>query len=342
MPATLFTYLKQVQRFIRDSKQELIDPYDLIEYVNQSRREIAMRAQCIRVLPAISGSVTTATITNGGSLYSDPIAIISPPDSPSGFLPFPNGLQATATVQQIGGVVSNISITGGGSGYFQPQITIFDQNAPGAPLVDNLGHIVRDNLGNIVYASGNNGPAMGMGATATLNTSLNNTLNEGQEVYPFNGVDLQPFPGVASIYFVRSISIIYSNYRYSLPVYSFSVYQAMIRQYVASQYQYVPTFGAQFGQGTSGSLYLYPPPSQTYQLEWDCQCLPQDLIDDQSVEAIPDPWTDAVPYFAAHLAFLELQNGNTARMYHDLFDERMKRFGSYVRPGRVSNPYGRW
>ncbi len=71
-------------------------------------------------------------------------------------------------------------------------------------------------------------------------------------------------------------------------------------------------------------------------------CLPQDLTADESVEAIPDPWTDAVPYFATHLAFLELQNGNTARMYEDLFDKRMRQFGGYVLPGRVTNPYGRW
>lgn len=310
MPATLFDYMKQCQRFLRDAKCELLDPGDLVSYINQARREVAMRSQCLRVLPTISGSVVSASVIAGGSGYTNPVATITPPDSPSGFLPYPNGLQATANVTQIGGVVVSVDIEQGGSGYFIPQITISDLH--------------------------------GSGAEVTLATSVNNTLNEGQEQYPFSAVDLSPFPGIGSIYFVRSVSIIYSNYRYSLPMYSFSVYQSMIRQYVASQYQYVPTFCSQFGQGTAGTLFMYPPPSQTYQLEWDCQCLPQDLADDQSVEAIPDPWTDAVSYYAAHLAFLELQNGNTSRMYLDLFEKRMKDFGSFCRPGRVSNPYGRW
>jgi hypothetical protein len=44
----------------------------------------------------------------------------------------------------------------------------------------------------------------------------------------------------------------------------------------------------------------------------------------------------------AHLAYLGLQNGNAARMYKDLYDERMKNFRAYVSPGRATSPYGRW
>jgi hypothetical protein len=310
MPATLNTYLKSVQRFCRDSRQELLDPADLIDYINQGRREVAMRAQCIRVLPPISGAITTIQVTNGGSQYTNPQVVITPPDSPTGFLPFPNGKQAIGTATAIGGVIVNVAVNYGGSGYFAPQVTINDPT--------------------------------GAGFTATVNTSLNNTLNEGQEAYPFSGIDLSYFPGVASVYFVRSASIIYSNYRYSLPMYAFSTYQSLIRQYVASQYQYVPTFCSQFGQGVNGTLFMYPVPSQSYQLEFDCQCLPQDLIDNQSVEALPDPWTDCVGYWAAALAYLELQNGNAARMYFDLFDKRVSAISAHVRPGRISNPYGRW
>jgi hypothetical protein len=168
-----------------------------------------------------------------------------------------------------------------------------------------------------------------------------NTLNQGQEVYNFSDVDLSQFPGVDSVYGVRSVSIIYSNYRYSVPVYAFSTYQAMIRQY-PFQYQYVPTFGSQFGQGADGSFYMYPLPSQTYQLEWDCQCLPQDLEDDQSVEVIQAPWDDTVPYFAAHLAYLGLQNMNAGNYYLDLFDKMCLRKSTYARIGRVVNPFGRY
>jgi len=308
--ATLNEYMQQVQRFIHDQKMELVDPADLMTYINTARREVAMRAKCLRILTPISGAITTVSVTNGGSGYSaNPVVTITPPDFPNGRLPFPNGSQAVVTPTVTGGAISSIAVNFGGNGYFQPQVQISDPT--------------------------------GTGATATANLSMFNTLEGGQEVYPFSGVDLAPFPGVGAIFMVRSVSIIYANYRYSLAVYDFSTYQARVRQY-PFQYQYVPTIGAQFGQGTNGSFYLYPIASTNYQMEWDSFCLPQDLIDNQSVEALPDPWVDAVPYFAAHLAFLELQNANSARMHLELFDQRVSRYGQYARPGRMTNPYGRY
>ena len=287
----------------------MVDPGDLIDYVNRARREIAMRAQCLRVLTPISGSVIEIDVTNPGTGYTAPTVTITPPDFPSGNLPFPSGAQATAIATQIGGTVAGINLTFGGYGYFEPLVTINDPH--------------------------------GKGATATVRVAGVNLINEGQEVYPFSQVDLSPFPGVGQVYMIKSVSIIYANYRYSLPCYSFSTYQAMIRQY-PFQYQWVPTFCAQFGQGTNGSFFLYPLPSQAYQIEWDCFCLPLDLTTDQDVEALPQPWTEGVPYFAAYLAMLEMQNWNSARGYLELFDQFVHRYSTYARPGRVTNPYGRW
>lgn len=308
--SSLFDYQKAVQRLIADSKIELLDPGDLTQFINEARRETAMRGQCIRRVPLISGSVVSIPIPVVSGWTAPVTVAITPPDSPSGALPSPNGVQATAVATLLAGAINNISVTYGGAGYFQPQATLTDAN----------GH----------------------SATAVPVTSVLNTLNQGQEVYPFSGISLAAFPGVKSVHAIRSVSIIFSNYRYSLPIYSFSVYQARIRQYVASQYQYVPTFGAQFGRGTDGSFYLYPPPSQTYQLEFDCICYPQNLTTDNSVEAIPDPWSDAVPYYAAHLAMISFQNWNSARAFEAKFDDRMTRFGGYVLPGRRVNPYGGW
>ena len=309
MSGALNEYLQQTQRFLRDQKQEFNNPADLISYVNRARRETAMRSQSIRCLTPISGQIVSWSVTNGGTGYSAaPTLTITPPDLPSGTLPYPNGLQATALPIVVGGVIVSIDSQVGGYGYFQPQMTITDST--------------------------------GTGATATPVMSFINQLNEGQEAYPLSLVDLSMFPGVGSIYYVRSVSVIYANYRYSLPVYAFSTYQAMIRQY-PFQYQYVPTFCSQFGQGTDLSLYMYPLPSQQYQYELDCLCLPQDLLTNDSDEALPGPWSDAVPYFAAHLAYLELQNFNYAKGYLDLFDKFVQRYSDYARVGRTINQYGR-
>ena len=308
MPS-LFQYMEEIQTLIADAKQELLDPGDLIRWINTARREVAMRTQCIRILTPISGAVIGANVTDGGSGYTNPIVTISKPDFPSGTLPFPNGAQATGTATQIGGVIVAVNIDYGGAGYFEPVITISDPTGHGAVIAPQLSFI--------------------------------NQLNEGQEEYPFSAVDLSMFPGVGSIYMVKSVSIIYANYRYSLPCYSFSVYQARVRNYPFA-YTYVPTVCAQRGQGVSGTFMMYPLPSQTYQVEFDAFCLPQDLLTDQSVEALPEPWTDAVKYFAAHLAYLGMQNFNAAAGYLKMFDQFANRYSTYARPGRQTNPYGRW
>jgi hypothetical protein len=305
----LFEYQKQTQRFLREAKQDFINPEDLTSYINRARREIAMRAQCVRVLTPISGQIVTIAVTAGGSGYTAPSVVISAPDFPSGVLPYPNGAQATASANVIGGVIVSINVVFGGSGYFEPEITITDP--------------------------------IGTGATAVPTVEFPNLLNTGQEVYNFSSINLSQNLGCQSVYYVRSISIIYSNYRYSLPVYAFSVYQSMIRQY-PFQYEYVPTFASQFGQGTNGSFYVYPLPSQSYQFELDCLCIPSDLTDDNSVEAIPQPWTDAVPYMAAHLGFLELQNYNAAQFFLGLYEKFALQYSQYARVGRTVNPYGRY
>lgn len=306
----LFEYLKQTQRFLRESKQEFINPENLISYVNRARREVALRTQCVRRLTPSSAQVVSALVTTGGANYSNsPTVTITPPDFPSGYGKNPNGLQATAVPIVQSGVITTVDIQEGGSGYFQPVSTITDPTGTGAAITLTVGPI--------------------------------NLLNQGQEVYNFSDIDLTGNPGCKSVFYVRSVAIIYANYRYVIPIYAFSEYQAKIRQY-PFQYQYVPSFGSFFGQGVGGSLYVYPLPSQTYQMEWDMLCLPQDLTDNYSVEAIPDPWTDAVPYMAASLGFAEIQQYNASRFYMDQYEKFALSYSNYTRVGRTVNPYGRY
>jgi hypothetical protein len=312
MIVTAHTYLRQVQRLLREQRQEFSNPEDLLSYINLARREVAGRTQCIRRLTPISAPIVSVQLLTGGSGYVNPVAVITPPDFPSSTLPNPNGLQATAAVEKQGTTVTGVTILNGGDGYFQPQITISDANGPGT------------------------------GATATLQVGSINTLNGGQEVYNFSDIDVSMWPGVDCVYMIKSASVIYTNYRYSLPMYAFSVYQAMIRQY-PFQYQYVPSFSSQFGQGAGGSFYHYPIPNQTYQIEYDCFCLPTDMKLDNSIpEMLPQPWTDTVQYMALQLGFQELGNLNSARYYEQMFDKMTLGYSGQARPGRMTNPYGRY
>ncbi len=307
----LNAYLKDVQRFLRESNQELINPGDLVAYINRARREIAMRAQAIRILTPISGSVVSCDLVSGGSGYSNtPTITISAPDFPSGMLPSPQGSQATALAIVNNGVIQAIDITFGGYGYYQPIVTITD--------------------------------ATGTGASATLNLSPIHQQSQGQEVYPFSSVDLTAYPGVESVYWVRKCSIIFSNSRYTVRMYSFSTYNAQIRTYPFS-YQFTSFFASQYGRGVGGSFFLYPIPSQPYQMEWDCQCLPSDLVDDSSPEALPEPFTDAVAWYAAHLGMVEIMNFNAANFFLQMFESRLKIYQQASQPGGSIDSYGgRW
>lgn len=309
---TLNTYLQQTQRFCADAAQKILDPIDLIDYVNRARRELAGRTQCIRVVTPISGPIATITVTKGGTGYAAADTLtISTPDSPGGAAPDPNGVQATAAITGLSptGAILGVAVTNGGDGYFTPAVTVNTSTGSGASF-----------------------------SVQTVGLSVTNT---NQEVYNFSAMNLTSFPGVGPIIAIRGVSIIYANYRYSLPYYPFTIYQAMIRQY-PRQYYYVPTMWSQLGQGSGGSAFLYPIASQPYQMEWDSTCLPLELLTNQDVEAIPQPWTDAIPYFAAHLAFAELQNLNASMAFLKLYDEMVHRFSAYARPGRASNVYGRY
>ena len=304
----LFKYLQDTQRWLREQNQVFENPDDLIAYINRARKLIALQTQCIRILTPSSGVITGYTVTNGGTGYSNtPTLTVTAPDFPSGMLPHPNGDQATASCIVQGGVITDIFSQYGGSGYFQPTITITDTT--------------------------------GVGATATPIIGGITLLNQGQEVYPLSGIDLSANPGCASVYGVRGISIIYSGYRYSLECLAWTRYQ-MYRAYPYN-YQYAPAICSQRAQGTSGDFYFYPIPSQAMQAEWDVQCLPSDLIDDQSVEAIPDPWGECVAYAACHYAMLELQNYNASRFFMDLYGKNLLTYSQSTRIGRGTNPYGR-
>lgn len=301
-------YLMQVESFMRDRREVSLNTDDLIRFINRARRDVAIRTQCIRRLPPISGAIETITVTSSGSGYTNPTAQVTPPDFPGGTNIYPAGAQAiVGSVQVIAGQIASVGVTFGGSGYFQPAVTISDPTGTGAVAVPQMQPLM--------------------------------LLNPFQEIYNFSDIPIATFPGVQSVYSVLSMSVIFNNYRYPVLERPFTYYQAYVRVY-PDQYYYVPFIYAQFGQGAGGSLYVYPLPNQSYQMELDCLCLPWDLQTDQDYEAIPDPWRDAVPFYAAHLAALELQNANTARMYYELFRERVNVFSSGARPRLLT--LGRW
>lgn len=96
-----------------------------------------------------------------------------------------------------------------------------------------------------------------------------------------------------------------------------------------------PQVWSQYGQGDSGSLFIDPIPDDVYTIFCDTVCVPIALVDDTTAEAIPYPWTDAVPFFAAYYALLSAQ----APARQADAERMMQRYEEFkTRARRMSNP----
>jgi len=86
-----------------------------------------------------------------------------------------------------------------------------------------------------------------------------------------------------------------------------------------------PDTFSQFQPGQSGILFVSPTPITGLNSRLDCVGYPNPLATDADPEALPYPWTEAVQYMAAYLAFLNAQrNADADAMLqrYDLFQTR--------------------
>lgn len=167
-------------------------------------------------------------------------------------------------------------------------------------------------------------------ALATQNTV------SGQVAYPFSGLSLgtPAMTGIQSVINVRRINYAsgsgqrqlvfrawewFDYYHLNNPVPSSGPPKTWA-QYQQGAAPNVPAGTGSSTTGAGGTFYIDPAPDDIYALTCDCATLPQTLASDADIEAIPYPWTDAVPYLAAWYALLSAQtNARTAdaeRMYN--------------------------
>lgn len=310
---TLSTYLLQVQRLLNTgSSNNLYPQAELTDYINRARKQVAMASQSVRALTPVNGPVTSITVGSGGGGYSTAQVVVSAPDSPSGRAGFPNGAQATATaITGAGGRIASITILSGGAGYFSPGATI---------------------------------SGAGSGATLTALLSGVNQTYRGQEVYSY--ASILPMiqaqqSGIGAVHSVGGISLIWGTFRYTLNHLGFGMYQAYVRNYAQGGFQRQPATFAQFSQGISGDVYLYPIPDQSYPMEWDVCCLPIDLASDADYDALPAPFTEAVCFYAAYYATLGKGRVSDAKNLWDQAQIFEKRARQATNPRGVKSYYGR-
>ena len=285
----LTAYQTQTLRLLHDPNNTYFSAADITAYINIARNWIAGEGQCIRLLLS-GGTITSITTLSGGTGYSGTIAITI-----SGA-----GQQASATAPLSGSAVGTTTLVNGGWGYITGTSTT-------------------------VTAAGSGG-----GTNATFTTVIDNSLTTvpGQEVYQFSTANTlaQLTAGVNQVVGVLSVACAWGANAAMKPILQpmiWSEFQAYYRSYNNGMENY-PTVWSQYGQGVKGSIYLWPLPSQNSQMDWDCYCFPIALVDDTTAEAIPYPWTDCVPYYAAYLAFVDAQRKDDAENMYKMYDMRMK------------------
>jgi hypothetical protein len=296
----LTNYQQQVARLLHDPNNQAYPLADITTYINTAREEVAEEGECLQVLIA-GGTITNLAITAGGAGYVSPTVTITG-----------SGAQAFATATQSGGVINTVTLISGGWGYIPAASTV-------VTVTDT-----------------------GPGAGAILTPSIDNsaTTVTGQEVTRFatlNGLlaawnaaanpPQQATLGCSAVFKIISIACNQSGtYKPMLTEKIWSEFQAYLRIYSNTQ-QNFPIYWAQFGQGQAGSFYLFPWPSQPLQMDVQACVTPIDLVNDATIEALQKPWTLAIPYYAAYLAYENSSRKEDAdRMFkmYELFMQRAR------------------
>ena len=118
----------------------------------------------------------------------------------------------------------------------------------------------------------------------------------------------------------------------------FTTFQAQYRAYNIG-YQNYPSLWSRLGRGASQIIYLWPIPGQASQMEIAVYCQPIPLVTDLTYEAIPEPFTDGVKYYAAYLAYMNAQRKDDAMWMASLYKEHMIENGVTDTPSYSPSAY---
>lgn len=186
-------------------------------------------------------------------------------------------------------------------------------------------------------------------ATPGANTTTFNTI-ANQEKYSYaygNAIARAKNQHIKGIINVNTVAINWggespsSGIRPALQWMPWEDLQAYCRSYSVGVSSF-PWIFSTLGDGERGQVWLFPIPTTSLEMEWQVDCAPLPLVDNDSYEAIPSPFSDYVPFYAAHLAYLGSQRTGMADVMLQLFEKNsgLSRAGSDR--GKTPNFYYGW
>lgn len=155
------------------------------------------------------------------------------------------------------------------------------------------------------------------------------TLTAGQEAFEYNSLFVSP-PQVVDLI---NVTLIWGNTRVPLGYLPFTTLSGYLRTQV--NYRRLP-FG--YSIYNASQFWVAPPPDIDYVGEFDTAVLPANLANDNTVDTIPPPYDEAVKFYAAMLARLQLQQYSEAKAQKTLYTDRIAELGQ-MPPRRIPYVY---
>ncbi len=319
----LTAYLAATNRLLQNPvpANPLYSTADLTAYINEGRQQLAADAQCIRAF-------STANLITSNQIY--PFSLFnsfSYNGIASGSILFSVNPSNLDTITLNGIVWTFVT---GAPGANQTQIggtTAFTIATLQAQLSAS---------GNASLSVANYSWASSSGTVATLSISYK-TLGSAGNAYTLAASVATPsgasltggiatIAGIQAVMTIRQMAVSANGTLLKLmtsrPWAWFNRYNVSDGVTIAAG---VPNTWAQQGLGTFGTFGVSPVPASNYSVQADCVLLPIPLVDDTTAEAIPYPFTDCVPYYAAYKAYLSSQKTQDATTMFGRYKEFVKR-----------------
>ena len=167
------------------------------------------------------------------------------------------------------------------------------------------------------------GTAVAGGATAGVPATTTFLTIPGVEKYGFDYANAYVQAQNGGVEFVNDVAdcaVSWGGIRPEMRWLPWEDLQAYARSYNIGVTSY-PMLWSTLGDGNNGQVWLFPVPTNALEMEWVCYCSPRFIFTDSDPEALPTPWQRYVPFYAAHLGYMNSQRYQQAGLMLDLFEK---------------------
>jgi len=160
------------------------------------------------------------------------------------------------------------------------------------------------------------------------------SLTQGVELY--NPLTFLPSSINPYIIDVMAITVYWGNTRRKLIYRSFTEFDIQYRSW--NLLQSIPEA---YTRMSPTIVYIGPMPDQTYTSDWEVAVNPTPLIDNTTVDQIPNPFTESVQYYAAYKAKWKEQSIGEAEIFRKQYGQNLLMCARSWMTRLTPNPYAR-